>query len=325
MSWVVWRQHRAAALWSLALLALLAGLLVLGGRDMFAAYQQVQQGTTVARCAQTHSQSAVCDALTGTFRGEFGSASFLLLLLAILPALAGMFFGAPLVAREVERGTHRLAWTQGVTRQRWMLAQVGALVAGTALLAGALALLLMWWRGPLDQVSGDRFAAGFDLEGIAPLAYALFALALGIAAGVLTRHTLPAMAATFVGFIALRGVVELVLRPQYLAPVARVTNPTEGNPTPYNGDWVLNNGFAYLDRAGHPITSAAATSLCSDSAKGTTLGFTSCLHDHGIQLLNLYQPASRFWLFQGIESGIFLALALALLALAIWWVRARLA
>jgi hypothetical protein len=325
MRWALWRQHRAEALWAVVLLALLALLLFITSRDMFGAYQQAQQGTSVASCARAHSQGPICDALTGTFRGEFGAASFLLLTLTILPALAGMFFGAPLVAREVERGTYRLAWTQGVTRQRWMYAKVGALVVGTLLLSGALSLLLMWWRGPLDQVSGDRFATGFDLEGVAPVAYALFAVALGIAAGVLTRRTVPAMAVTFVGFVALRGVIEFALRPRYVPPVARVSDPTQGNPTPYNGDWVFNGGFAYLDRSGHHLTAAQAVNVCSGSAKGTTLGFTSCLHDHGIRLLNLYQPANRFWLFQGIESAIFFVLAVALLALAVWWVRSRLA
>ncbi|HEV2239090.1 MAG TPA: ABC transporter permease subunit, partial [Ktedonobacterales bacterium] len=218
------------------LLALLAALLVITSRDMFGAYQQAQQGTSVAICARTHSQGPICDALTGTFRGQFGGASFLLLTLTVLPALAGMFFGAPLVAREMERSTYRLAWTQGVTRQRWMLAKVATVMVGTLLLAATLSLLLMWWRGPLDQVAGDRFATGFDLEGGAPVAYALFAVALGIAAGALARRTVPAMAMAFVGFVMVRGVVEFALRPRYVPPVARISDPTQGNPTPYNGD-----------------------------------------------------------------------------------------
>jgi hypothetical protein len=321
----MWRQHRAEAVWAVLLLLVLALLLVLGGRGMFAAYQQVQQGTTVSACARTHSQGPVCDALTGDFRNQFGATSFLLLGLTLLPALAGMFFGAPLVAREVERGTHRLAWTQGVTRGRWMLVKVGVMVVGTAVLFGLCSLLLMWWRGPLDRVAGDQFATGFDLEGGAPVAYALFALALGIAAGVLFRRTVPAMAATVAGFVAVRGVIEFGLRPRYLPPVARISDPTQGNPSPYNGDWVFNDGFSYVDRAGHAVSTAQTLNLCSGSAKGTTLGLMSCLHDSGIQLRNLYQPAGRFWLFQGIESGIFVLLALALLVLAVWWVRSRLA
>jgi hypothetical protein len=326
MIWLSWRQHRGEMLFGGLLLALLAALLFLTGRGMYAAYQQVQQGTSVAACALHHSQNPICDALTGDFRSQFGDASVLLLLLTFLPALAGMFLGAPLVAREVERATYQLAWTQSVTRLRWMLVKVVTLVVSTTVLFAAFSLLLTWWRGPLDHVAGERFSYGFDLEGVAPVAYALFALAAGIAAGVLVRKTLPAMAITLVSFVALRGVIEFALRPQFLAPVARISDPAgQGNPNAYNGDWVLNNGFSYLDRHGHAMTSADAVHLCPVVVKGGPADFSTCLHDQGVRLLNLYQPADRFWLFQGIESAIFLGLAVALLALAIYWVRRRLA
>jgi hypothetical protein len=320
---VTWRQHRAEVLWSVLLLALLGILLTLSGREMFAAYQQIQQGTSVALCARTHQQNPICDALTSDFRRQFGDFSALLLILTILPALAGMFLGAPLVAREVERGTHQLVWTQGISRLRWIAVKIGALVLVTALLFGVFSLLLTWWRGPLDAVSGSRFSYGFDLEGAVPVGYGLFALALGIAAGTVMQRTLAAMATTLAGFVALRGVVEFALRPRYLSPVALITDPGQGNPRAYNGDWVLNNGFTYLDRQGHAISSADAVNLCTGSAKGATADFNICLHDHGVRLLNLYQPVERFWLFQGIESVIFLALAAALLGLAVWWVWAR--
>ncbi len=87
---------------------------------------------------------------------------------------------------------------------------------------------------------------------------------------------------------------------------------------------MLNNGFAYLDRQGHTISSADAVQLCSSVAKGGAFNFNACLQQQGIRLLNLYQPADRFWLFQGIESVIFLGLAAVLLALAVWWVMTRL-
>jgi hypothetical protein len=307
------------------LFASLAALLFLTSREMFIAYQQIQQGTSVARCAQSHSQDAICDALTSDFRNQFGGASILLLGLTILPALAGMFLGAPLIAREVERGTFRLAWTQGITRTHWVLVQVGSLLGGVIVVFTAFSLLLTWWRGPLDQVSGDRFANGFDLEGAAPVAYAVFAIALGIFIGVLVRRTLPAMALTLGGFVVLRGVIEFGLRPQYVPPIARISDPAVGNPDHYNGDWVFNNGFSYVDRAGHPVSSADAVNMCSGTAKGAALDFTTCLQQRGIRFLNHYQPADRFWLFQGIESTIFVALAVVLLALAIWWVRSHIA
>jgi len=325
MTWLTLRQQRAEVAVATLLLALLGAALILSGRDMFAVYQQAQHGTSVVACALSQSQDPTCDALTADFRRQFGDLSVLLLTLTVLPGLAGMFFGAPLVAREIERGTHRIAWTQTVTRRRWIAIKIGALVIATALLLTAFSLLLTWWRGPLDEVSGSRFSYGFDLEGVAPVAHALFALALGFAAGALVRKTLPAMAITLGGFFAVRGVIEFVARQNYLSPVARITDPGQGNPHPYNGDWVFNGGFTYLDSHGHPISSADAVNMCTGLAKGASGDFNTCLSLHGVRLLNLYQPADRFWLFQGIESAIFLLLAAALIALTIWIVRRRIA
>jgi hypothetical protein len=325
MTWLTWRQHRSEVLVGGLLLAGLAAFLLLAGRDMFAAYQQVQQGASVAACSLHHSQDPICDGLTSDFRSRFGDASVFLLLLTLLPALSGMFLGAPLIAREVERRTQFLVWTQSVTRLRWIATKVGGVVVITLVAFAALSIFITWWRGPLDQVSGSRFAHGFDLEGVAPVAYALFALAVGIAAGALVRRTLAAMAITLGGFVVLRGIIEFVVRPMYLPPVALATDPGQGNLRAYNGDWVLNNGFHYLDRQGHTLTFGDTVNLCHGLAKGGALDFNTCLHDQGIRLVNLYQPADRFWLFQGIESAIFLGLAVALLALSVWWVRRRLA
>jgi hypothetical protein len=328
MMWVTWRQHRAEILWSALVLTVVGAALFLWSRDMFAAYQQAHNGATTAACALGHTQDPICDTLTGDFQRQFGDSSVLLLLLTALPALAGMFLGAPLIARETERGTHQVAWTQGVSRLRWMSVKVLALAFVTVVLFTCCSLLLMWWRGPLDQVTGTRFSLGFDLEGFTPVAYALFAFALGVAASAVFRRTLAAMAVTVLGFIGLRLVIELAFRPSYLPPLARVSDPisatTQGNSSAYNGDWMIPNGFHYLDRAGHPVSEAEAVNLCHGYLiKGVATDFSSCLSDHGLRLVNLYQPADRFWLFQGIESAIFLTLALALLGLAIWWVTSR--
>src|SRR5436190_1771700 len=120
MIWLTWRQQRGELVVSTVLLTLLGVALILSGRDMFAAYQAAQHGTSVVTCALSRSQDPTCDALTGDFRRQYGDLSLLLLTLTVLPGLAGMFLGAPLVARETERGTHRLAWTQTITRRQWI-------------------------------------------------------------------------------------------------------------------------------------------------------------------------------------------------------------
>jgi hypothetical protein len=131
-----------------------------------------------------------------------------------------MFWGAPLIAREIETGTFRLAWTQSVTRVRWLLVKLGLVGLASVVVAGGLSLMSTWWFGPLDKVNQNRFSpASFGLHGFVPAGYALFAFALAATLGLLVRRTLPAMALTLVGFIAVRVAVAEWIRPRFMSPV----------------------------------------------------------------------------------------------------------
>src|SRR5450432_73149 len=125
--------------------------------------------------------------------------------LVAVPALVGAFWGAPLIAREFESGTHRLAWTQSVTRTRWLAAKVLIVGLGSVVATGLLSLMVTWWSSPIDRAHTNRFGSGmFGERNIAPLGYAAFGFALGVVAGLLIRRTLPAMATTLVGCLATR-------------------------------------------------------------------------------------------------------------------------
>ena len=131
-----------------------------------------------------------------------------------------MFWGAPLIAREIETGTFRLAWTQSVTRVRWLLVKLGLVGLASVVVAGGLSLMSTWWFSPLDKVNQNRFSpASFGLHGFVPAGYALFAFALAATLGLLVRRTLPAMALTLVGFIAVRVAVAEWIRPHFMSPV----------------------------------------------------------------------------------------------------------
>jgi hypothetical protein len=192
MIWLTWRQHRAEALLVALALALFAAFLLKTGLDMAGASQQLGLGDCLTHAAATGDRSP-CDALVQAFETQFGDLYGLSHWLSVLPALLGMLVGGPLVARELEQRTHLLAWTQSITRSRWLMAQL-ALVLGAGLLtSGALLALLLWWFTPFAQLGGRFVPTAFDIEGPVWVAAAGMALALGIFAGALTRRTVLAM------------------------------------------------------------------------------------------------------------------------------------
>jgi hypothetical protein len=321
MMWLTWRQHRGEAYAvALALIVLTVPLLVTG-HILAGAYQQLG----VDRCFD-HPDHGSCPAILGAFTGQLGASRLAVEWLNLLPALLGMLVGAPLVARELEHGTHRLVWTQSVTRPRWLVTKLGLVLGGSLLASAILTALLIWWRVPFDRLEGNLSPQAFDYEGTVPLAYTAFAFALGVAAGVLLRKAIPAMIVTLAGFAAVRLPVELLARPNYLPPLM-VT--WEGATQPAglgHTGWGIGRGW--IDRAGHHLSTTQVFNSCPPAGGGEGAGgapFLACTYAHGWLQFITWQPADRFWLFQGIESTIFLALAAALLAFTIWWVRRRIA
>ncbi|MDQ7802772.1 transporter [Amycolatopsis sp. A133] len=311
MIWLIWRQHRKQALFTLAALGVLAAIMVPTGLAMHAKYA----GLGLAACRSTLGSASMvtqteavtrCENLGQEFQQQFGGMVFIAVLFVVLPVLVGVFFGAPLVAREVEQGTHRLVWTQGVSRLHWALAKFGLVGAITAVLAVGYALGVSWWFEPLVSASTGRLTyLSFDVQGIVPIAYTLFALGLGVFAGTYWRKVLPAMAISLAGFAAVRVAIEVLARPRY-RPAQTLSFSPDGSqtPNPASGDWVMDVGVR--NAAGELVLPNARIGPCPPGGCGDTAagpGATNWLQ---------YQPGDRFWLFQGIETGIFVLLTAAL-------------
>jgi hypothetical protein len=299
----VWRQHRWEGASALSALAALGGamlVLTLLGTDLVTEIDRLCPG-----------QSGNCNTLRTEYNNSFGSWDAFLGLAGVgAPVLIGIFVGAPLMAREFELGTHLLVWAQGITRRRWFVSKVlwiaTATLAGTAALGAAYAA----WVSEHEAISDRWFS--FDVEPPVLIAYSLFALMLGIAYGSLIQRTIAAMAATLVTFIAVRVAIEQLLRPVYLPPLTWILGKTSDSGIA--ADWFLGPQ-RHVDLAGHPVSDGKfndALQACSSGARATY----DCLLGQGIQLVQRYQPAYRFWLFQGIEAAIFLTLALVLAAFA---------
>jgi hypothetical protein len=306
MIWLTWQQHRKQALFTLIALAALAAVMVPTGLAMRNAFAELGLDDCVQALGAIESgasASGACSTAVGQFSARYSTLLATGLLFVFVPLLVGLFWGAPLVAREVEHGTHRLVWTQSVSRRRWALVKFGLVGAAVLALSAVYGLGLSWWFGP-GSLTGSRFATvAFDMQGLVPIGYTLFAMALGAYAGTIWPRLLPAMAAALAGFIVVRIVLTVFARPNYL-PAQTHTIPDWGANRPNPGSWQLAREFRFAD--GTPILPDADGNMAFPS---------------DMLVWERYQPADRFWLFQGIETGIYIGLALLLLYLAVRRIR----
>jgi hypothetical protein len=306
MMWLTWRQLRSEYIALTAMMALLAGTIAATGIAM-----RGFEGGIACLSAQA---APTCGG-QGDFVRAFGTLFELSGWLNVVPLIIGVFVGAPLVAREVERGTHMLAWTQSVTRARWISFKLVSVVALAAVVGGVFALVMTWWRQPWDLIGSSFTAAGFDLEGVMPVDYSVFAVSLGVLTGTIIGRTLPAMAVTLVGFLAVRLPIEFLLRPHFMTPVTAI-GVTNAAPA---GAWLLDQGL--VDSHGHQVFLSQAMQLCNLALTSDPKQAGVCLARYGIHASVVYQPADRFWPFQLIEGGAYAALSLVCLAVAIAWIR----
>jgi hypothetical protein len=318
MTWVVWRQHRNQAYFAAAALAAFAALMLITGLHMASQYH-----SDLSLCAASHS----CDNLASTLNLEAPGLSAVVTLTVVVPCLLGVFWGAPLVAREFETGTSQFAWMQSIPRSRWLAVTVGCVLLAAAAWGGAVSGLVTWWSSPMNALQQQNFQpAQFDIQGIVPIGYALFAVALGIAAGALLRRTLPAMAVTLVGFTVVRLLISEDFRSRYLTPMTKAFTFLRPTHLPIGSYWLVSSGLVgphgpvpvptgiTLSADGVGINPAALPATCRGLIFQHSRDFLSCLSAHGYHAFISYQPASRYWAFQGIETGIFAVLAAALIA-----------
>src|SRR5579859_6141147 len=312
MAWVTWRQHRAALIGVAVFLGAFAVYMWLTGNQIHQAY-----------AADCHPASSV--ACTINFTGRYATTvNVIRVFLQAVPALIGAFVGAPVLARELETGTFRYAWTQGIGRWRWTLAKLVLLMVVMAAAAGAFTVLFSWYSSPF-------FAAGyaipfatdlFDTLGVAFAAWTLAAFAIGVLAGMLIRRVVPAIAATLAVYAGLALATALWLREHYMTPLT-TSNPNLPGSAWIVSQWYDKGGTFAFGARGTQIVSAVSR-LCPAS-RGTSnlVSPAQCLARHGYTYWASYQPGSRFWPFQFIEGGWLLALSALLLAATVWLVRRR--
>ena len=332
MAGVIWRQHRFALAGVLALLGLAAAGMWLAGTTLHQSY------ANAVACGTSGSPACQQDDLA--FIGSYGFLSNGIILQA-LPALIGAFIGAPLLAREMETGTFRYAWTQGFGRWRWALAKLVSLAVAVTVTAYLFSLVLDWYyqpyfaaeNQPLGLTEYTPFLPGlFDLRGVAFAAWTLAAFAVGALAGMLIRRVVPAIAATLAVYAGLAFAAGGVVREHYLTPLVTSSLNLPGSAWVL-GQWWTKGGTTLSSSTMYGVINSAwaqvnppppgAGAAGAAGKYGDYLTVLRYLSGHGYTQWTKYQPGSRFWPLQWVEGGWLLALSVALIAATVWLVRRR--
>ncbi|MFF0263593.1 ABC transporter permease [Streptomyces microflavus] len=220
--------------------------------------------------------------------------------LLLLACLVGAFVAGPLIARELESGAFRMAWTQSVPPARWLAARLAVPAALSVAGVGLLSAVYRW--GWTEVNHPYAFGLGWFNDGVFPgigpvaVGYALFGVAVGALCALLIRRMLLSMAVTTV----VLGVVMtgFTLRRRMLWPVDRLL----GNGHPGTNTWITETGM--LTASGEKLFRKDCPSMDADR------DVASCMKARGgVTDFTDYHPASHFWPLQLVETGILLALA----------------
>jgi hypothetical protein len=295
MIWVTWRQHRAQVIACLVLFCVLAVLAIALGLQMRATF-----GDDGLPACLAGSGGAGCPAAITSFVDRFGHGAETIINLPLLaiPGFLGIVVGAPLLGRELERGTWRLAWSQTMPRTRWLFTKLGLVTGGLVVFGAAVTAVITWFRWPLDQVTSRLQPVPFTGEGLTFTTSLLCAFGLAVLAGLLLRNTIGAMVAAYIAWEIPSAVVLLLNGPIQIPAPATMRIPCPGG--------------------------------CPGVAVSTVPPVTGHLGDFvlsvarsGGELVVTYLPASRYWTEQFIQGGLFLAIAVTTLGAAVWLLHRR--
>ncbi|GAA0956818.1 transporter [Kribbella koreensis] len=344
MIWLTWRQFRVQAIVIAAAVAVLVAFLAVTGPGLLHDYALQHAGFLDRIRFDRINQYLYYVGQVAVYAA---------------PPVIGAFWGAPLIARELEAGTHRLVWNQSISRTRWLVVKLAVTGLGAIAVTGLLSLAVSWWSNPIDDAIDSGQAAGpyniprmlpavFGARGVVPIGYAAFGFALGVTLGLVTRRSIVAIALTLAAVVAVEALSPVLLRPHLMTPdQASVIVTTENlrglqlsGPEdnaevmhiearlPGEGFWKISENT--VNSAGQiQKTLPSYIAACGPPPPGveeTTPRppMSSCfqrLANDGYRQQIKYFPASRFWDLQWREAGLFLFLAAALTGFSFWRIK----
>jgi ABC-type transport system involved in multi-copper enzyme maturation permease subunit len=341
MIWLTWRQFRVPALIVAAAVAVLAVFCAVTGPGLLDDYHTATTGF-LDLVAQRRLNRTLY------FVGQ--------VVVYAAPPVIGAFWGAPLIARELEAGTHRLVWTQSISRSRWLAVKIGVTGLAAIAVSGLLSLIVTWWSDPIDDsVNAGNGSNVFEIarlqpplfgaRGVVPIGYAAFAFALGVTLGLVIRRSIFAIALTLTVVIAVQAFAPSLIRPHLMSPVVEAKTLTadtirglmlsgpEENPDVIKVDvaaggpglWKISDQTIKDGKVQKTLPSYLRE--CGPRPPGApraTLSQDQCFQRFeadGYRQQVKYYPADRFWGLQWRETGLFLLVAFGLVGFCFWRIR----
>jgi len=326
MTWITWRRYRVRII-SL-------GLYVVALIVFMVLTQHAFQNAAVV-CSRLHvdiNQGDYCNA--ASLAKSHGS--LVETAIALLPFFIGLVLGTPLVANEFERKTNRLAWSQGVTRTRWLVRTWLTLAIPTVVVMSLFALIVQWWAThivtSISSGGGLIEPAQMRISGVAPIALALLLLTLGMLIGIIVRRFFSPYATSVVAFFVVMGVMPTLVLSSLAAKIVVPTSPYGITKLPNalrSRPWFISSGYRRIPGfhvGTHARSVSAVIQYCSNTANWMKYnnigkGYPACMLAHGLQVISIYQPASHYWILQWREAGLYVAATGVLLSLSIWSIR----
>ena len=316
--WLAWRLQRLGLGLAAGLLALLGAYMHATGDGIHAVYPHLSRA-----CAAAGGDGLACSRLSQAVDDWAFPYRTLFTWLQLVPLGFALLAAVPFIL-QLEQGTFRLVWTQSATRDRWIAAMLGSALLATTVATAGFDLLASWWLQPLDAVQGGLLPGSFELEGVAPIAYGIFALALAVSAGTLLRRSIAAVGIALAGFLLVHVAIAGRVRPHYLPPTRiawRIGVPQHAYLV-RGSDWLIASGIS--DGRGPIYAPESVNLICPPKIGGELQILTACLRQHRwTDNTVIFQPSAHFWPFQLIESAIYVGMAAILLTVAIWRVRPR--
>jgi len=178
--------------------------------------------------------------------------------MAVLPLLAGIVVGVPLVASELETRTATIAWSLGASRRRWLLARLTALGMGLAIVlvvAAIAAELLVGVRHPLRGLNPGEFTFDdYGLHGPLVVLRGLAAFGIGVLAGLVVGRVLPALLIGGIAVVLLWGGLDALRSMGWPEPEVLVEEPGKYYMQFAFGSEATGDGTGWLDAAGQRVT-----------------------------------------------------------------------